>query len=515
MSLYALGSRVYVSADVDKGNVATRMTRVLGSLGLLASSLLACNTLAPREIPAEGADRATCVNQCNDALEPKPVDCAAAEEGVEFYPIPVWNFQRSTPGADAAKASNLYMYADGSQEFIRSVTRKNPETGELDWYEQAAADAPWRKTFGFEPDVRLDVPRCIGEDETTRGVLHVQGGPFRAWGGAVGRHLKCINSAPSGDAYDSSVFTITANESGMPDDLNKGCGGGVVDAASSAKACNPPGANEDPAVAEARLSACPARDRDGATPPPNERFLADMTLDLTQWEGLSFWARRSNDGQPGIRIALGDKHTDDDLSYLQYHLNPGEPRYCERNQECGCPGGAECVEGYCYDPRVEPPPNRVAMDVTKYGITYLAPEEETNHRYAPCGQYMCARGFPAFRSSGGDSPREDVAFAGTACQEFTFRGGITDEFCYDPASNRYPHENSQQCGDHWLKAVHLTTEWQFFKVPFTDLAQQGWAKEAYEIDLTTAAVIRFIWGRGWVDMMLDDVRFYRNKNTKG
>jgi hypothetical protein len=473
---------------------------------------LACNTLEPREIPAGGAERARCVNQCLDEHEPKPVDCAAAEEGVEFYPIPVWNFQRPASNANASpKASNLYMYADGSQEFIRSIKRRHPETGELEWFEQAAANDHWRKTFGFEPDVRTDVARCIGEDPATRGVLHVQGGPFRAWGGAVGRHLKCINSKGN-DIYPSDAFTITAEASGTPQGMNKGCGQAALDAVANQEACAP-AANDDP-VALLRRSACPARDQSEEFS-PEERFLRGMTLDLTQWEGISFWARRSKDGQPGIRVALGDKHTDDDLSYLQYHLNPESPRFCERNQECGCPGGAECVDGYCYDPRVEPPPNAEPTAAEKYGYSFLQPEEETDRRYAPCGQYMCARGFPAFRTPGGSEPREDVAFAGTVCEEYTFRGGITDYHCLDPESGRMPHENSRLCGDHWLKSVQLSTEWRFYKIPFTDLTQQGWAKEAYEIDLTTAAVVRFIWGRGWVDMMLDDVRFYRHKNTKG
>src|SRR5690606_41446453 len=72
-------------------------------------------------------------------------------------------------------------------------------------------------------------------------------------------------------------------------------------------------------------TACPQRDQaviaDGSdsargAAPPEEEFLLGMTLDLTEWDGISFWARRSsNDAQGGFRVVLGDKHTDDDLSY--------------------------------------------------------------------------------------------------------------------------------------------------------------------------------------------------------
>lgn len=499
--LYAPRPTVYARADMLVSDVVMRETKRLGAtwcaLVLLGGSL-SCNTIPKRELPAGGVQKADCVNHCLDDVDPEPVDCVAAEAGVEFYPIPVWDFN--------GNASNAYSYADGSQDFLRSVTGRNEEY-EIEWDgdEQVPEEQPWRRSFGFEPQTRAGVPRCIGQAPEDSRVFHIQGGPFRAWGGAVGRHLKCLNLAES-ELLPEGTITSTWEESGISPILHKGCGN------TGATACS------NPADALA-YSACPARDRvEPEQMPPNERFMRNVTLDLTQWDGISFWARRTNDSQPGIRVALGDKYTDDDLSYLQYHINPEDQRFCERNQECGCPGGRECIDGTCYDPRVDAPleEGAVSMSTSRVdGSPMPVLDEENIHRYTPCGQFMCERGFLAFRgASDGSVAREDMAFAGTTCQPFTFRGGITDDFCYDPASGRYPHENSQVCGDHWLKPVHLSTEWQFFKVPFSDLLQQGWAKESYELDLTSAAVVRFIWGRGWVDMMLDDVRFYRNTHSK-
>lgn len=481
------------ASSSGKGHVVGQRCVAVGrglAVALIAGGLLSCNTIPKRELPAGGGEQPTCVNNCIDDVDPGPVDCARAEDGVEFYPIPVWDF-------DGSVASNMYGYSDVSPYFFRAVSGRDEE-GEVEF------DATGIRLLGFEPPTRKDVARCVGVVAGENGVIHIQGGPFRAWGGAVGRHLKCLNSS-GGDIYSSDDFAVTYPAGDVPDALNKGCG------ETSQFACSDP--NDS-----LKYSACPARDRVPVEEmPKNEFFMRGMTLDLTQWDGISFWGRRTNDSQPGIRVALGDKYTDDDLSYLQYHLNPDDERLCERNQECGCPGDKQCIDGACYDPRVDPPleDGAVSMQESVVNGTMVPVLNEDNlPGYAPCGQYICERGFRAFRTTGGSNPREDVAFAGTTCQPFTFRGGITDNFCYDPELGVTPHENSRVCGDHWLKPVHLSTEWEFYKIPFTDLLQQGWAKESTHLDLTSAAVIRFIWGRGWVDFMLDDVRFYRNKYTK-
>ncbi len=456
----------------------------LGLLGVLTG--LSCNSARgdrPEESPPRGDGN--CVNTCLDNSDPEPVDCEAAEEGVEFYPTPIWDFE--------GFASNLYSYTDGAVDFMRAVTGRN-EDGSVQYNENQGT-----RLLGFQPEVRR-LQRCKGEEDAND-VLHLQGGPFLNWGGGIGRHLKCMNSN-QGNMYAAGEITI-----GDQEVLNKGC-----DGADSPRACE---SDEDSLA----YTACPKRDRNGKEGvPEGEEFMWGMTLDLTRWDGISFWARRSNDSQPGIRVALGDKYTDDDLSYLQYHINPDDKRFCERNQECGCTGNTTCTDGACYDPRydeVEPLEDEWLSAVSLYdGEEFSYIDEENRSGYPQCGQYLCQRGFRAFRTLDGTNPREDVAFKGTGCHPFTFRGGITENYCYDPENGPTPYENSQLCGDHWLKPVRLSTEWQFYKVPFSELLQQGWAKESFHLDLTSAGLFRFIWGRGWIDYMFDDVRFYRNKHTK-
>ena len=45
-------------------------------------------------------------------------------------------------------------------------------------------------------------------------------------------------------------------------------------------------------------------------------------IDISGWEGISFWARRGPDSQAGFRVLVGDKYTDDDIAYLMYHDDP-------------------------------------------------------------------------------------------------------------------------------------------------------------------------------------------------
>jgi len=55
---------------------------------------------------------------------------------------------------------------------------------------------------------------------------------------------------------------------------------------------------------------------------------------------------------------------------------------------------------------------------------------------------------------------------------------------------------------------------QFFTVPFTSMTQQGWAKHSARMDLANLTLVRFTWDGGWIDVYIDDVRFYRHTNRQ-
>src|SRR5262249_9175458 len=94
-----------------------------------------------------------------------------------------------------------------------------------------------------------------------------------------------------------------------------------------------------PGARTARPEVCPPADGQ----PGSEYAVSVRALDVSAYDGVSFWARRGPEGQDLLRVLVGDKHTDDDISYLTYKHDPKAPRYCERIRECACANKATCT----------------------------------------------------------------------------------------------------------------------------------------------------------------------------
>jgi hypothetical protein len=231
----------------------------------------------------------------------------------------------------------------------------------------------------------------------------------------------------------------------------------------------------------------------------------DASLDISDWEGVSLWARRGPEGQPLLRVLVGDKYTDDDLSFLS-HNDPTLPRYCERVKECACLNGKPCTiwgggasdagngasfnaGSYCGDPAFDPPPGTINQNG----------QQATN----TCGMSHCNEDYPAYPGV------VDKQFNGKPCNPFTVRDGTPSLYCFDPVFDPPPAQPDQRCGDHWTFPLHLTTDWQFFRVPFTEMFQQGFAQKAPTFDLTSVSAVRLTWNAGSIDFWIDDVSFYR------
>lgn len=234
---------------------------------------------------------------------------------------------------------------------------------------------------------------------------------------------------------------------------------------------------------------------------PDNPVVADATLDVSAWDGVSFWARRGPDSQTGIRIAVGDKATDDDVAYLIAEENLDRaardeellPTYCRRRLECGCRSkpctyNEDLSGSYCYDPEVDPAPPSLFCNGADY--------------YDACGATKCDADNETYS-------QRDREFYDKSCTSYGFRGGVVADYCFDPETDPPPPDGDQLCGDHWLSPVRLGMEWKFYKVPFTDLLQQGWAKEQYFFDLTAVGLVRMTFDKGWIDYYIDDVSFYR------
>ena len=271
--------------------------------------------------------------------------------------------------------------------------------------------------------------------------------------------------------------------------------------------------------------------------------VAQAVQDFSGWEGISFWARRGPDSQAGFRVLVGDKYTDDDIAYIMYRDDPTQPRYCERVRECGCLNHKSCVAVHLDRPQIpdaglgtiendvipescRPDPSHLAdTQAMKFcGTPEVMSGAESSNGVSSCNtcvETKCDERWPAFPDDcgepGGNCDHDtrpvgtDAQYYGKPCSPYTMRNGVFGYWCFDPAAGERPAEPTEQCGDHWTRVVNLTSEWQFYTVPFSAMAQQGWAKRSAGLDLSSVSVVRFTWDGGWVDFWIDDVRVYKTK----
>jgi hypothetical protein len=349
-------------------------------------------------------------------------DCDTAEQGLEFAPFMIEDFEGARPNF-------MYTYTDNTSVITPSGYLPVTETGK----------------------------HC--NSDSGNNVFHTHGGPFLGWGGGLGvsmLHLGRGNG--NGDANG------LCNHTPLPD------------------YCVPDG------------------------PDPN---VTQSVLDFSQWDGVALWARRGPTGQPLLRVLIGNKYTDDDISFFMYDADPTQPRYCERVRECACINGLDCA--FSPDEDNGGPPGVIPGGGLYCGTPGLVMGPDISvastamRATNTCGVTRCDDVYPAHPEVG-----PDPEFANRQCRPFTYRSGVTSSFCYN-ADDPLPAETDQQCGDHWTYPLHLTTDWQLYLVPFSWMYQQGFAKRFSSFDLKSVSVARLTWDGGPVDFYVDNWRLYRVK----
>ncbi|HVV51311.1 MAG TPA: hypothetical protein VHO06_16700 [Polyangia bacterium] len=396
------------------------------------------------------------------------IDCQAAEDGLDFFtPAPVLDNEPVNGGAPQARY--FYQYVDGTAGIWPS---------------------------GYQPpSVQQDV--CT-TDHGNNHVLHESGGPFSGWGGGIGIGLEHLNQ-DSGLCTGGNAAIVCPPSNNSPTSTSP-----------STAACYCPNANDYPMN------------------PALSSAIAGASLDLSQWDGISFYARRGPNSQPLMRVLVGDKYTDDDISFLTYSGNTTAARLCERKGECSCLyQDTTCAWYDASNPEVTPDtllPGTLANGAYYCGAPGSHPGPASASFFSSgsttaaanfCGRSLCDQPYPAYAQFG-----PDLEWAGRACTPYTYRNGTQDAVCYNPTAHMdangnvvpadpLPAESDEQCGDHFTFPVHLSTDWQFYVVPFSQMIQQGWAKQAPFFDLTSLSVVRFTWDVGYVDYYIDNVRFYR------
>jgi hypothetical protein len=413
-----------------------------------------------------------CQHTCTPDPGPRLVDCAAAEDLKNFdYAKPyIWTFDEPTT---PMLARAMYSYTDNTQSIATFFLDGSRKT-----YQPPTAVMP----RCFVSDKMPTVP-----DNPMNRTIHIQGGPFLAWGGGVGIAMK-----------------------------------------------DHPGRTTDPASPNTFPIA------------PGPDAVVGAAIDVSAYDGVSFWARRGPDSQVGFRVLVGDKNTDDDIAYRMYR-DGISPLYCQRVRECAClnhmpcsdltvkdsngmliksPDGGTLLPTVCQPPVV---PTVMSFCGAPYPLSAgsMGSGAGSATQCNTCNLTHCNEAYPAYPNDypapGGVQPTDPVTgalidvgplgsdrqFYGKPCSPHTMRNGISSQWCFDPATET-PAEQSEQCGDHWTSVVNLSTEWQFYRVPFDKMLQQGWAQRSPKLDLSTVSVVRFTWDGGWIDFWIDDVTFYRH-----
>jgi hypothetical protein len=474
---------MYLSRGVTRAPLASLLAFAL------ACALGCVPTAKTSDVPSGAASLPCYGQQCLPNMQGAPVtsaptvDCDAAQASLEFFtPFAVLDNEQYSSG----NAEYWYQYVDGTAGIWPS---------------------------GYSPSaIQQDICNRANSEFPPPGgnhVLHESGGLFTGWGGGIGVAIahfvatdqaKCLNGGP-----------VCPAKGGW----------------STSTQCY-----------------CPPPD---SGPGALGYAIQQTSMDVSQWDGISFWARRGPNGQPLMRVLIGDKFTDDDTSYMEYgnDLSPGhtQPRLCERRGECSCLFQDTTCDWYSdsdpmYGAKVQsalinmPLPDKYLVPVGLGDGGYFCGPPGSHPGSASsggttqqatisniCGRSQCDNVYAAYPTGG-----PDPEWAGRACTPYTYRNGTQADVCYNPPgtvdasgnpvpADPLPAESDAQCGDHFTFPVHLSTTWQFYTIPFSQMFQQGWAKQAPYFDLSSVSVVRFTWDAGYTDYYVDNVRFYRLKGT--
>ena len=240
--------------------------------------------------------------------------------------------------------------------------------------------------------------------------------------------------------------------------------------------------------------------------PPSAEFPESETdslggaYDLSGWEGIAIWVRRGPNGQSGLRVGLTERNSAEDLNTSisvngEVMFPEREGRYCQRYRLCGCPPETPCTKqangtSICWDPKNGEPP---ALDDNFHTIVRLQ-----------CGDARCDEANTSLGLG-----IADAKFGGRTCNEAYTSDGLTNQYCYDPATDPTPPAKRERCGNPFSRPITVGLDWQLIRVPFTELRQADEAHVAGELDLKSVKQLVFTHTTGWIDFWVANIGFYR------
>ena len=455
-----------------------------------------------------------CIGACVPDPGSAPADCSQQDQ---VDTLMIESFDNFSSGTIGSTAQDLYVYSDGTAQLYFSGYNGITATNGLN---------PINAASGFEPPVAAPPDAIAACQGTAEGrfvpvcLPHLRRSVPVAGDGGMGVPMAKLNGRdPTRDfAYQESSGNMAADPNAPKDNCCVRNSQGVCTLTDNAK----------------YAAICPPVDAEYA--------VSIATVDASQYEGVSFWARRGPNGQEGMRVLVGDKYTDDDINYiaLRQQAATGEPQpiYCHRNRECACTNHQPCNQKTVAELTAAgnsvpgAPDSLLSVCGLPHGLNFMNSCISNNAECAGanggpsacCDVSNCDSVYPAYPCDSlpdagpfvdaGGAPG-DIQFFGRPCTPYAWANGVGSSYCYDPNTDPPPWPSTEQCGDFWMTTVDLTTDWQFFKVPFTKLRQQGFAQKSEFFDLHSVSLVRFSWDTGWIDYWVDNVSFYREKGSGG
>ena len=368
----------------------------------------------------------------------RPVDCSALAD-IELSPFWVQTFEADPAISDSVGVDEGWSSYDDETWGAFRVP------GDAAWYPGLTGPVRrYSEKWGLAADRIANGPRCDGKANDW--ALHFRGGRFDYFGAGAEHPLGAIEACPPG----SDLCPAEAPAGSLTDAVG-----------------------------------LPLRRADGgdfAQPEPHRYW------DLGRYDGVTFWARRGPEGEPGLLVALQDKHTSD-------ALNRENDTFCRRIKTCHtkCQNGSQCAPA---DPDA-PNPTYRCFDPAA-GIPPISEPSLVEELYPPCGPTACRS--PSYYV--------DPDFDDTECKPYEFPGEA-GEFCYGDVP---PPDHDTRCGDGWVAPIHLSTEWQLYVIPFSEFRQVGFGKRAPSFDLHSIYMLALQFPVGFADVYVDNLSFYRRRH---
>jgi hypothetical protein len=512
LTVNGCGDGTTVRGPVERGIPGFGLVGIAGAAG-------APNGVTPTAnsqffvMPAESQDMAGLPPAINDP-GPGPIDATQCNDE-SLYEFAV------VDDYEAGRASHTYSFNDSTAEMLPLVNK--------DWEPPATAyPAQWITKFGKNP--------CGPGSAKSAEVLHLAG-HFTDFGAGLGTVLFFHKDETlSGTAIPFTDLSGTVKADGSIV---------LADGSMAPPIAHPivyyPGDST-------YVSYMPVKPSE--LQPPGVPHL--MSADLSQWEGITFWARRGPFAGPGFRPGILDRTTSDDFNkQLPASLAACRSVYTT----CSCPNQKPCMPWEPNDPSYsQPTPAEITSSIeplipdTTTGFpasTYPTPTRGTYcwdpkvDKYPPwdpslrCGDFACdfhsntpipsmtynpvdATQASLWRTDVGKGAASGGAGIGTmTCspEPYVFKDSTTPSarFCYKPGVDLDPPERMERCNDSFLAGTLLTTNWKRYFIKFSDLRQGMIDKRSSGIDLGMVETMVFAFPGGDMDVWLDDVGFYRKK----